>query len=82
MAAATGRMVAADIMAFAGVDPEQALAAVRDGGDGFEVPTPAPDPSTPFSLPTPNTTRERPRGVLRRAAQRLRGTGQSRDRSS
>jgi hypothetical protein len=42
------QMVAADIMMFAGVDPDDAVVAVREGGGEFDVPTPAPAPRVPF----------------------------------
>lgn len=44
------RMVAADIMAFAGVDPDDAIVAARDGSGGFNIPAPAPTPRLPFRL--------------------------------
>ena len=43
------RMVAADVMSFAGVDPDEAFDAVQQGVGEFDVPTPAPTPRTPFS---------------------------------
>jgi hypothetical protein len=49
-------MVAADVMVVAGVDPEQARAAVREGTRGLRVPAPPPTPRTPF-----NPIRWRPR---------------------
>jgi hypothetical protein len=42
------RMVAADIMVFAGVDADQVEGAVRDGAHELEVPDPAPAPRLPF----------------------------------
>jgi hypothetical protein len=51
------RMIAVDIMVFAGVDPDQAQAAMRDDTGDLEVPTPAPTPRVPFNVsrwkPTP-----------------------------
>jgi hypothetical protein len=49
-------MVATDVMVVAGVDPEQARAAVREGTRGLRVPAPPPTPRTPF-----NPIRWRPR---------------------
>ena len=70
---ATGRMVAADIMAFAGVDPEHAVAAVREGAaDRFDVPTPAPSPRRPFGLAPATSARAQAPAPLRRAARSLR----------
>jgi uncharacterized membrane protein YgaE (UPF0421/DUF939 family) len=50
-AAATmaGRMVATDIMLFAGIDPDQADDAMREGTGELEVPAPPPAPRTPLS---------------------------------
>jgi hypothetical protein len=42
------RSVAADALMFAGVDPEQAVDAVRQGTGEFDVPTPPPAPRVPF----------------------------------
>jgi Fusaric acid resistance protein-like len=42
------RMVAADIGAFAGVDPGQAANVVREGTEDLEVPKPPPAPRSPF----------------------------------
>jgi hypothetical protein len=50
-AVATGRMVAADVMAFAGVDPDQVAAALREDSDDIDVATPPPMPKHPFGLP-------------------------------
>jgi hypothetical protein len=44
------RTVASDLMAFAGVDPEEAEAAVREGTGEFRVPAPPAQPRTPFGL--------------------------------
>lgn len=44
------RTVATDLMNFAGVDAEQADAAVRQGTGQFRVPTPSPAPRAPFRL--------------------------------
>jgi hypothetical protein len=65
-------MVAADIMAFAGVDPGQAVAAVRDGTDRFDVPTPAPSPRRPFGLEPARPARARAPAPLRRAVRSMR----------
>jgi hypothetical protein len=43
-------MVATDVMVFAGVDPAQARAAVREGTRGLRVPAPPPTPHMPFKL--------------------------------
>jgi hypothetical protein len=43
------RAVALDVMVFAGVDLEDALAAVKEGTGRFEVPTPPPAARRPFS---------------------------------
>jgi hypothetical protein len=43
------RMVATDIMVFAGVDPERAGTASRVGTGKLKVPTPPPTPRTPFN---------------------------------
>jgi uncharacterized membrane protein YgaE (UPF0421/DUF939 family) len=45
----TIRMVAADLMSFAGVEPDEAFDAVLEGAGEFEVPAPPPTPRTPFS---------------------------------
>jgi hypothetical protein len=42
------RAVALDVMIFAGVDPDEARAAVKAGTGTFEVPTPPPTTRTPF----------------------------------
>jgi hypothetical protein len=42
------RIVAADIMVFAGVDPEEALAAAQEGTGEFRVPVPPRAPRLPF----------------------------------
>jgi len=47
------RTVATDLMVFAGVDPEQADAAVREGTGEFRVPAPPPSPRVPFGLRRP-----------------------------
>ena len=47
-ASAAIRMVAADIVAFAGVDPGQAADVVREGTGDLDVPEPPPAPRTPF----------------------------------
>jgi hypothetical protein len=47
------RTVAGDLMVFAGVDAEQAEAAVREGTGEFHVPTPPPSPQVPFGLRRP-----------------------------
>jgi Fusaric acid resistance protein-like len=47
------RTVASDIMIFAGVDTEQADAAVREGTGEFRVPTPPSSPRAPFGLRRP-----------------------------
>jgi hypothetical protein len=41
-------IVAVDVMTFAGVDPEQAVAAVAEGTGEFQVPAPPATPRTPF----------------------------------
>jgi uncharacterized membrane protein YgaE (UPF0421/DUF939 family) len=71
-AIATGRMVAADLMAFAGVDPDQAAGAVREGTGRFDVPTPASTPRAPFGVSGERTRRMRAPERLRAAARRLR----------
>jgi hypothetical protein len=43
-------MVATDVMVFAGVDPAQARAAMREGTGGLRVPAPPPAPRMPFKL--------------------------------
>jgi hypothetical protein len=48
------RTVAGDLMVFAGVDPQEAEAAVREGTGEFQVPAPPPSPRTPFGLRRPN----------------------------
>jgi Fusaric acid resistance protein-like len=45
------RTVASDLMVFAGVDAEQADAAVREGTGEFRVPSPPSSPRAPFGLP-------------------------------
>src|SRR4051794_25089112 len=47
------RTAASDLMIFAGVDADQAEAAVREGTGEFEVPAPPPAPRAPFGLPRP-----------------------------
>jgi hypothetical protein len=47
------RTVASDLMVFAGVDPEQAEAAVREGTGEFRVPAPPSSPRAPFGLHRP-----------------------------
>jgi hypothetical protein len=47
-AAVALRAVAADALAFAGVDPEQAADAVEQGTGEFDIPTPPPAPRMPF----------------------------------
>jgi hypothetical protein len=47
------RTVASDLMVFAGVDPEQADAAVREGTGEFRVPAPPSSPRAPFGLGRP-----------------------------
>jgi hypothetical protein len=47
------RTVAGDLMAFAGVDPEEADAAVREGTGQFQVPAPPSSPRAPFGLRRP-----------------------------
>jgi uncharacterized membrane protein YgaE (UPF0421/DUF939 family) len=47
-ASAAIRMVATDVMVFAGVDPGQAADAVREGRGDLEVPDPPPTPRMPF----------------------------------
>jgi hypothetical protein len=42
------RMVATDVMVFAGVDPGQAAAAVREGSGALDVSDPPPEPRMPF----------------------------------
>jgi hypothetical protein len=42
------QMVAADIMIFAGVDPDQTLAAMREGAGDFRVTSPPRAPRWPF----------------------------------
>jgi hypothetical protein len=42
------RMVATDVMVFAGVDPGQAADAVGEGGGALDVPDPPPEPRMPF----------------------------------
>ena len=44
------RIVAADIMTFAGADPSEALAAARAGTGNFDIPAPPPAPRLPFGL--------------------------------
>jgi hypothetical protein len=68
-AVATGRMVAADVMAFAGVDPDQVAAALREDSDDIDVATPPPMPKQPFGLPA----RGRTKGGLLPAVRRLAG---------
>jgi hypothetical protein len=57
------RIVAADIMVFAGVDASAADAAIRKGQAEFEVPNPPATPRAPFGLdrwhrPWPRSARE------------------------
>lgn len=47
------RTVASDLMVFAGVNPEEADAAVREGTGEFHVPAPASAPRAPFGLGRP-----------------------------
>jgi Fusaric acid resistance protein-like len=47
------RTVAGDLMVFAGVDAEQADAAVREGTGEFRVPAPPSSPRAPFGLRRP-----------------------------
>jgi hypothetical protein len=47
------RTVVSDLMIFAGVDTEQADAAVREGTGEFEVPAPPSPPRAPFGLRRP-----------------------------
>lgn len=47
------RTVAGDLMAFAGVDPDEADAAVREGTGQFQVPAPPSPPRAPFGLRRP-----------------------------
>ena len=47
------RTVASDLMVFAGVDTEQADAAVREGTGEFRVPAPPSPPRVPFGLRRP-----------------------------
>ena len=47
------RTVASDLMIFAGVDTEQADAAVREGTGEFRVPTPPSSSRAPFGLRPP-----------------------------
>ena len=44
------RAVAADVMAFAGVEPGDAVDAIREGTGQFDVPTPPPAPRMPARL--------------------------------
>ncbi len=44
------RIVAVDLMTFAGVDPEQAVEAVREGSGKFHVPTRPRASRIPFGL--------------------------------
>lgn len=62
------RIVATDVMVFAGVDPARAEEAVREGDADFEVPPPPPTPRIPFGLdrwqgprPANRSARELPR---------------------
>jgi hypothetical protein len=48
-AVTTVRMVAVDVMSFAGVDPGQAFDAVQRGVGEFDVPTPPPAARIPFT---------------------------------
>jgi hypothetical protein len=50
------RMVAADLMTFAGVEPERAVDAVQEGTGEFDVPTPPPTARHPLN---PNRWRSR-----------------------
>jgi hypothetical protein len=45
------RIVAVDIMVFAGIDPKEAVEAVRHGKGEIDVPTPPTAPRTPFRWP-------------------------------
>jgi hypothetical protein len=47
-ASAAIRMVATDVIVFAGVDPDQAANAMREGTGEIEVPDPPPAPRLPF----------------------------------
>jgi len=49
---AAGRLAAADLMGFAGVEPDEAAAAIREGEGRFRVPAPAPAPRVPIELPS------------------------------
>jgi len=49
-AAAMLRIVAADVMVYAGVDSALAVAAIREGTGSFEVPAPPAAPPVPFGL--------------------------------
>jgi hypothetical protein len=42
------RLVAGDVLMFAGVEFSQAVDAVQQGTGQFDVPTPPPTPRTPF----------------------------------
>lgn len=73
VAAAILRIVAADVMVFAGVDPSQAAGAIREGTGRFEVPIPPAATIIPFGLdrrrglpPRPGS----PRKLSRRATDR------------
>jgi hypothetical protein len=48
---------AADIMIFAGVDPDEATEALAREAADVDVPTPAPSPRTPFTMPWPSLKR-------------------------
>jgi hypothetical protein len=65
-------MAAADVMAFAGVDPEQAVAAVHEDTDRFDVATPAPSPRRPFGHAAAKPAPERAPALLGRAVRWLR----------
>lgn len=45
------RCAAADILVFAGIEPDQAERALRSHDAGLDVPAPAPTPRTPFRRP-------------------------------
>jgi hypothetical protein len=47
------RTAASDVMIFAGVDPAEAAAAVREGTGEFHVPSPPAPPEVPFGLRRP-----------------------------
>jgi hypothetical protein len=68
---ATGRIMAADLMAFAGVEAEQAVAAVQEGVGAFDVPTPPPAPQAPFGVGPDSSRRDHRRTPFRAAAASL-----------